>query len=240
MAQQQLDDAETRYEAARAGYESAVQTAKNLAADIDAADANMRLAERELRDALIKAPFDGYVQKRFVSPGVFVRVQTPVMSLVKIDPLKLVGEVPEHMEPWVSVGQTVELRVDAYPDRVVTGRIARISPAVNQQTRAFPLEATVPNPDGLLKPGTFARARIVSSRVNRILEVPMAALQYRYGVNRVFVVDRDHLVSHEVKLGDRLGDRVEIVAGLSPNDVIVVSDVEQLADGLKVAVARGE
>lgn len=235
LPNQQLDDAEGRYRSAKAGYDAAVQNARNLRADIDAGEANMHLAERELRDALVRAPFDGYVQKRLVSPGMFVRVQSPVMSLVKIDPLKLTGEVPERMAPWVRIGQTVQLRVDAYPDRVVAGTIARISPAVNQQTRAFPLEATVPNRDGLLKPGTFARARILSDKVDQVLAVPVGALQYRYGVNRVFIIKGDRLIAREVKTGDRLGDRMEITAGVQPGDRIVVGDVEPLADGLRVA-----
>lgn len=239
LPNQQLDDAEARYQAARANYDAAVQNARNLRADIDAGEANMHLAERELRDALVRAPFDGYVQKRLVSPGMFVRVQSPVMSLVKIDPLKLTGEVPERMAPWVRVGQTVELRVDAYPDRVVSGTIARISPAVNQQTRSFPLEATVPNRDGTLKPGTFARARIVSGKVDQVLAVPVAALQYRYGVNRVFIIKSDRLVAREVKTGDRLGDRMEITAGVQVGDRIVAEDVEPLADGLRVTPERG-
>jgi RND family efflux transporter MFP subunit len=235
LPNQQLDEAESRYQSAKAGYEASLQDARNLRADIDAGEANARLAERELRDAQVRAPFGGYIQKRLVAPGMFVRVQTPVMSLVKIDPLKATGEVPERLAPWVRVGQPVELRVDAYPDAVIGGTIARISPAVNEQTRAFPLEATVPNRDGRLKPGTFARARIVSDRVDRILAVPVTALQYRYGVNRVFVLKGDRLVAREVKTGDRLGDRMEVMSGIAAGDRIVASDVEQLADGLRAA-----
>lgn len=234
VSRQQLDDAEARYQTSKAGYDAALQNARNLRADVDAGEANMRLAERSLKDTFVRAPFDGYVQRRLVSPGVFVRVQTPVMTLVKLDPLKLTGEVPERMAPWVRVGQKVEIRVDAFPDRVLPGAIARISPAVNQQTRAFPLEATVPNAGGALKPGTFARARILSDRIDRIVAVPVASLQYRYGVNRIFVVKGDRLVAREVKLGDRLGDRMEITSGVQPGERIAVADVDALADGARV------
>ncbi len=235
LSQQQLDDAEARQQVARASHGTALQSARNFRADIDGSEANMRLAERELHDASIRAPFDGYIQKRLVSPGVFVRVQTPVMSLVKVNPLKLTGEVPERMVPWITVGQTVELRVDAYPERVIAGTISRISPAVSPQTRAFALEATVPNADGLLKPGTFARTRIATGKIDRILTLPVTALQYRYGVNRVFVVTGERLTSSEVKLGDRLGDIVEVVAGVKAGDRVVVSDVDRLAEGEKVS-----
>jgi multidrug efflux pump subunit AcrA (membrane-fusion protein) len=240
LPNQELEDAQTRLRSARAGYDAAVQNAKNLRAEIDASSAALRLAERELRDAEIRAPFDAYVQKRLVSPGQFVRVQTAVMSLVKTDPLKVVAEIPERMAPWVKVGQTFELRVDAYPDRVLTGSVARVSPGVTQQTRAFPFEGHVANPDGSLKPGGFARVRIASGQVDTVLSIPATALQVRYGVNRVFLVEGERLVAREVKLGDRLGDRFEVVSGVAAGDKVVVTDIERLAEGTRVTVQQSE
>jgi HlyD family secretion protein len=239
LSQEQVETAQAKYTTDKVAYDSALQGAKDLSADIDASRAAMRLAERELMDASIKAPFDGYVQKRFVSQGQFVQVQTPVMSLVKIDPLKLIAEVPEHMAPWVKVGGKVSLTVDAYPDRTIQGTVSRISPGVNQETRAFPLEATVPNRDGVLKPGTFARAHLDSDRVDQILTVPYAAIQNRYGANRLFVVKDDRVSSVEVKLGDRLGERVQIVDGIAVGAPIAVSDVDHLVDGARVQSASG-
>jgi RND family efflux transporter MFP subunit len=238
LARQQVDDAAAKLATAKAAYDSSLQNAKNLAADIEASDAALHLAERELADVSIKAPFDGYIQKRLVSPGQYVQVQTPVMNLVKVDPLKLMTEVPERMAPWVKVGGKVSVRVDAYPDREIAGTVSRISPAVNQQTRSFPVEAQVPNPDGLLKPGTFARVRMESDRLDRIITIPAAALQNRYGVNRVFEVRNGTLTPHEVKLGDRLGDRVEIIDGIAANQTIATSDVDLLAEGARVQPRR--
>jgi multidrug efflux pump subunit AcrA (membrane-fusion protein) len=177
--------------------------------DVDAANAAAKLAERQLRDASIRAPFDGHVQRRIVSLGELVKAQMPVMSIVRIDPLKVTAEIPEGLAPWVQAGQPVELQVDAYPDRMFTGKVSRISPAVNAQTRAFPFEALVPNGERLLKPGTFVKVKLTTDHVEPMLTLPYAALQYRYGVNRAFVIEGDHVVGKEVKLGDRLGDRVE-------------------------------
>src|SRR5205823_283033 len=155
-----LDDADATLHAKQASYDSALQTAKNLRADIDATDAAAKLADRQLRDTYIRAPFDGFVQKRLVSLGELVKNQTPVMSVVRIDPLKVVAEIPERMAPWIRTGQPVELYVDAFPGRAIAGRVSRISPAVNAATRAFPFEALVPNGGAAaLKPGTFARVR---------------------------------------------------------------------------------
>ena len=94
LPQQQMDDADAMLKAKKAAYESALQGSRNLRADIDAERANLKLAEAALRDATIRAPFDAFVQRRLVSPGEFVKTQTAVMSLVKVDPLKLRAEVP--------------------------------------------------------------------------------------------------------------------------------------------------
>jgi RND family efflux transporter MFP subunit len=234
VPKQTLDDAEATLRAKQAGYESAVQNSRNLRADIDGSSATLKLADRELRDATIRAPFDGYVQKRMVSPGEYVKAQAPVMSIVRLDPLKVIAEIPEAMAPWVAVGQPVDLRVDAFPDTVLHGKMSRISPAVNTQTRAFPFEALVPNADAKLKPGTFVRVRLATSRQEQVLTLPYSALQYRYGVNRAFVLKGDRLSAQEVKIGDRIGDRVEILSGVGPSDEVATSDVDNLADGLRV------
>lgn len=234
IPQQQMDDADATLKAKKAAYESSLQSARNLRADIDAEQANLKLAETGLRDAVIRAPFDAYVQRRLVSPGEFVKTQTAVMSLVKVDPLKLRAEVPEKMAPWVKVGQSMTLAVEAMPNTPVSGQIARLSPAVNPQTRSFPLEGRVPNAAGSLKPGGFARVHIVTDLVERVLTVPAAALQYRYGVNRVFVVKDGQLHATEIKIGDRVGDRVEVVSGVAAGEPIAAAEVEKLADGMRV------
>jgi len=238
VPRQTLDDAETMLQSKQASYDAALQNAKNLRADIDASGAAMKLADRQLRDTDIRAPFDGYVQKRLVSLGEYVKVQTPVMSVVRIDPLKVTAEIPEKMAPWIKIGEGVELNVDAYPDTPLTGKISRISPAVNTSTRAFPFEALVPNGDALLKPGTFARVHIVSGKIDRVLTVPYSAIQYRYGVNRVFVVNGDRLSARELRVGERIEDRIEVLSGVKAGESVALTDVDKLAEGTRVAVTK--
>jgi RND family efflux transporter MFP subunit len=235
VPRQALDDADATLRTKQATYESALQNAKNLTADIDASNAMLKLAARELRDASIRAPFDGYVQKRLVSIGEYVQSEAPVMSIVRVDPLKVIAEIPERMAPWIEVNQPVDLRVDAFPDKTFTGKVSRISPAVNPQTRAFPFEALVPNGDAQLKPGTFAQVHIETSLTETVLTIPYAALQYRYGVNRAFVVKDNRLAGRELKLGDRVGERIEILGGIAAGDLVALTDVDTLTDGLKVA-----
>jgi RND family efflux transporter MFP subunit len=239
VPRQTLDDADAVLQSKKASYELSLQNAKNLQANIAAADAAMKLADRQLRDTYIRAPFDGYVQRRFVNVGQLVKgsgTPVPVMAVVRVDPLKVTSEIPEKMVPWISVGQIVELHVDAYPDKAIAGKMSRISPTVNSATRAFPFEALVPNGDALLKPGTFARVKVQTNKVDQVLTLPYSALQYRYGVNRVFVVNGDRLVAKELRVGERLGDRIEIVSGINPGEPVAMTDVDKLVDGLKVSV----
>jgi membrane fusion protein (multidrug efflux system) len=236
LPRQALDDADTALRSKQAAYDSALQNAKNLAADIDANNAMLKLAERELRDASIRAPFDGYVQKRLVSIGDFVKAQAPVMTVVRMDTLKATGEIPEKMAPWVQVGQQVELSVDAFPGKKITGTVSRISPAVNTSTRAFSFEATVPNDDHLLKPGTFAKVHVPTTLIEPVMTIPYAAMQYRYGVYRAFTTNGDRLALHELKTGDRVGDRMEILDGIALGDQVAMTDVDNLADGQRVTL----
>jgi len=236
IPQQTLDDAQTTLRLKAAAYDASLQEAKNLQADIDASEAAMKLAERHLEDASIRAPFDGYVQQRMVSLGELVKAQMPVMNVVRVDPLKLRSEIPERMAPWVKVGQPVTLRVDAYPEKTFTATVSRISPAVTTETRTFPFEALAPNAEALLKPGTFARVRLETSLVEQVLTIPYAAMQYRYGVYRAFAVEGDRLDARELKTGDRVGDRMEILAGLTVKDRVAVTEVDTLNDGMKIAL----
>lgn len=234
LSRSDLETAQTRFDTAKAAHDQALASARQLRADIEAQSSSLRLAQRELRDAVIRAPFDGYVAERLVSPGQFVQPQAPVMRIVRLQPLKLTAEVPEKFAPWIETGREMAVKVDAFPQQVFAGKVVRIAPGVNLKSRAFAIEGEVPNPDGKLKPGTFARVQITTDRVERAVTIPVAAIQSRYGTNRVFVVKDGQVTGREVVLGDRLGDRVEVSQGLEPGTQIVAADVEQLADGMKV------
>lgn len=238
VPKQLLDDAATALQSKQASYDLSLQTAKNLRASIQGSEASMKLADRQLRDTEIRSPFDGIVEKRLVNLGELVKTQMPVMAVVRVDPLKVIAEIPEKMAPWIKDGQPVELYVDAYPDQTFIGKVSRISPAVNTATRAFPFEALVPNHDARLKPGTFARVHIESGKLDNVLTLPYATMQYRYGVNRVFVVEGDTLAMRELKVGDRLGERIEILSGVKAGEQVAATDVDKLTDGAKVSINR--
>ena len=234
---QELERAATQLETATAAHEAALAASRNLRAELTAREAALNGATRELQATTVRAPFEGVVAERLVSQGQFVQEQTPLVRIVRLHPLRLVAEIPERFGPAIRVGQTLSVRVDAYPDAPVEGRVTRISPDVNLKSRAFTIEGEVPNPNGTLKPGTFARLRIVTDRVDRTLSIPVTAVQTRYGRSLVFVVHNGSLVASEIKLGDRLGANVEILSGVEPGASIVVENVEGLSEGMVVTTA---
>ncbi len=160
------------------------------------------------------------------------------MTVVRVDPLKVRADIPERMAPWIRIGQAVALKVDAFPERSFNATVTRISPSVETATRTFAFEADTPNDGAMLKPGTFVRVHLDTALDEQVLTIPYAAMQYRYGVNRVFVVTGDTLAARELKLGDRQGDRIEIAAGVKAGEVIAVTDVDILVNGEKVSLRR--
>ncbi|MFN0087506.1 MAG: efflux RND transporter periplasmic adaptor subunit [Blastocatellia bacterium] len=239
IARQVFDEAEAKFTAAKATYDLAAQQVENMRASMQQTQATLNLASKRLRDTSIRAPFAGRVKSREVTVGQYLKIQAPVMTIVNVDPLRVRLNVPEKMSPWVRAGREVWLRLEAFPGREFTGRISRINPAVEEKTRTFEIEALVANPRAELKPGSFVKSTIQSDKVDSILTIPYNAATYLFGAYKVFVIEGGRVREREVKLGDRLGDRVEILEGLRLEDSIAVAEGAQtLKDGVEVDVVR--
>ena len=235
IPRQNFDEDEANYKAAQATYDLAVQDVRNLQAAVKQERAMRDLANKKLHDTNILAPFGGYVKERDVTEGQYLKVQTPVMAIVNVDPMRVRLKVPEKMAAWVPVGQLVTLSVEAYPDRTFSGKIWRINPSVDQQTRTFDAEALVENHQGILKPGFFVKASIPSTKVDQVLFVPQKALSYAYGIYKVYAVTKENrLKESEVKLGDRLGEDVELIDGVRAGDRLALP-----VEGQELAVKDG-
>src|SRR5262245_6259629 len=239
LPKQNFDEAESRYNAAKAAYDLSVQTVQNMRAQLAQSRAATALAQKKVSDSIIRAPFAGQIKERSVTQGQYLKVQTPVMVIVNIDPMRVRLKVPEKMAAWVKTGQQVTVSVEAYPDRTFTGKISRINPSVEQQTRAFEVEALIENNQSLLKPGFFVKATIPSSFVVDALFVPQDALLYTYGVYKVFVLEGNTLKEREVKIGERSGEEVEIVEGLAQGErLALAAKGKELKDGAAVEVVN--
>lgn len=233
---EELDQAEARYNSLRATLDLTRHQVQNLVSQVSQHQAAVGLARKRLRDTSVKAPFDGAIRERQVELGQYVKPQTPLFGLVDIDPLRLRAEVPEKMSPWVQVGNPVEVRVEAHLGRVFIGRVSRISPSVDQQKRTFGIEALIPNHEGLLRPGFYAKAAIVTGKKEQVLLIPSQAVLYAYGTNKAFVVEGGKASARELKLGERVGGEVEVVEGLRPDEQVAVSELDRLDNGTPVQI----
>ncbi|MBP7864844.1 MAG: efflux RND transporter periplasmic adaptor subunit [Acidobacteria bacterium] len=239
IPQQAYDQAEARHKTARAAYDLAIQAVENQRAQVTQLLAAVALAQKKLSDAVIRAPFAGQIRERAVTQGQYLKIQAPVMVVVNTDPLKVRLKIPEKMAGWVRAGQDLTLTVEAWPGRPFTARTSRINPSVDPQTRSFEVEALLANPGGQLKPGFFVKASLPSERLEKGLFIPASALRYAYGIYKVYTVEGNTLKERDVKIGEKEGDRVEIVEGLAGGQTVAIPAPGQaLRDQAAVKVER--
>lgn len=232
-----LDQAQARLQSMQATYDATLNQTRNLIQEVERYKAQLDLQRKKLRDTTVKAPFAAYVKDRQVTAGQFVRLNTPLFTLVKIDPIRLRIEVPERMAPWVKVGQMAEVIVEAFQDRKFEAKVWRISPTVDQTKRTFIVEALIQNPKNELKPGSYARARLVTDKSENIKIVPLRAVNYVLGTNKAFVVKSDSTIdAREVELGDRFPGEIEILKGVEDGEQVATSNLGRLDSGVKVQI----
>lgn len=238
MSQVDYDTSETRLKVAEANYQAAIDGVRSLKASLQDRRAAFELAQKKLNDAVVRAPVAGSIAERLVQPGEYIRENTPVATIVQMNPLKLKTAIQERHAGLIRGGQTVEFFVEAFPDRKFIGKIAYVSPAVDQTTRTFPVEAIVDNPDRVLKPGFFARGTALTKVDANVLAVPETAISTLAGVSTVYVIEHDKARQQQVSLGARQDRLVEIVAGLKGDETLATTNLNQLATGVAVRVER--
>lgn len=208
------------------------------AADIQRLEAALEAARKKLQDTTIRAPIGGAIAKRHVNLGEFVKDGTPLLTLVVSDPLKYTGTVPERFAPEVRVGQTLQLSVEAHPGQTFAGQVTRVAPAVDVQTRSLALEARVPNPDGRLRPGFFAKGAVLTRTDQAVTFVPAEAVTYFVGITKVFVVTDGKAEERLVKPGARQGAWIEILEGVTAGEAVATTNLPQLFNGVRVTVVQ--
>jgi len=226
---------------ARTQAETAAASVHVSRATLAEAQAQLAVAEKAVEDVVVKAPFSGYISQRRVSVGEYVQPSTAVVTLMRLDPLRLRLTIPAVQAGQLQSGQRVTATVDAFPDRVFSGRVTALSPAIAAESRSFVVEARVANPQALLKPGMFAVANIDQGRTQRSVLVPQRAVIEDVNTNsfRVFVVDGDGRARlRVVQLAARQGQpgRVKVRAGIDEGDRVALTNLADLYDGAPVSV----
>ena len=229
-----LDQASSRRASANAAYDAIINQTRNLIQEVERFKAILELQRKKLRDTTIYAPFRAFVKDRQITLGQYVKANTPMFTLVKIDPVRLRIDVPERMAPWVKTNQVVTVSLEAFEGRQFTGTISRISPTVDQNKRTFVVEALIANPKGELKPGSYARAHLPTQKTEKVTLVPSKAVNYVLGSNKVFVISGGVVEARDVKLGERFKDDVEILEGVSGGEQVATTQLAKLDTGTSV------
>jgi RND family efflux transporter MFP subunit len=218
---EEFEQAVAAEQVAAARHASALNAVLEKIAYIQVRTVELSLAEQQLADAEIVAPFDGQVQQRHVAPGTFVQIGDPIVTLVRSSKLRFRGTLPERHAHKLALGQEVTIHIDAASE-AIAAKVTRISPVIEQQVRSVMFEALVDNRDGQLGAGTFAEAEVVVDPDATAILIPQSALVEFAGVEKVWkVVDS---IAHEepVQTARREDDWVEIIAGLTAGDTILV------------------
>jgi membrane fusion protein (multidrug efflux system) len=207
-------------------------------AEVDRAKATLAISKEKLTRTKVYSPLSGAVKEKRVSVGDYVRNGTPLLQLIKINPLKLNFTISEKDAASIKIGQEVAFSVDSYADKKFKGRVSLLYPNVEERTRTLQGEALVPNADHLLKPGYFASTLIYTEKPREVVLAPITALLYDNAVIRIFVVDGDKARERVIKIGGKYGEFVEVLEGLKAMEQIVVVGQNNLSEGVKVNVAR--
>jgi RND family efflux transporter MFP subunit len=232
ISNEAFDQTETEQELATQRYRQALLLIRQAFRACETAQAKVAILEKAVADTTIRAPFDGWVAERHVAVGEQISSgmqATKVVTLVRINPLRLALTVPQQDIKQIRFGQTVLFRVDTYPDREFKGQVQFITPAVND-TRSMIVEAVVPNPECELRPGLFATAKLELPGRQSGMFVPASAVVKSDEVGKVFVVRDGAAREVVVSLGEEVGGKIEVRTGLTGRERVIVHP-EGIKDG---------
>jgi multidrug efflux system membrane fusion protein len=221
-------------------------TADAAQATFDQANAGIAKTQAIISQKLVRAPFDGELGVRHVEIGQFLTAGTQIVTLTDLSQIYANFTATEKDSAKLSVGQTVRLAVDAYPGKVFEGKITTIEPQINTDTRNIHVQATIDNPDHILKPGMFVTTTVVLPDKAAVVTVPETAVDYTLYGDSVYLITEKKaedgstsltVVRTFVRTGDRISGRAVITSGLKPGDRVVAVGQLKLQSGSAVAIS---
>ena len=233
-----LEKAQVRRMASEAHRQTVIEGVIQLRAQLVERQAELAMARQYMDDLIIRAPFPGAVTKRLTSIGEYLPANAPVAALVRQNPVRIRLEVPERLAPKIRAGQRIDISLGGGAVRR-SGRVLRLSPAIEAQNRSLLLEGELPNADGALRPGTFVEATIIVNPNAEGIAAPANAMISFAGTERMFVVKDGKLDERLIRTARRLpGERIEVVEGLKSGDTLVLDVTERMIQGMKVTVVE--
>jgi RND family efflux transporter MFP subunit len=241
IAEQELDDSLAKDQDSEAKVDSDKAALAEAESQLAVAEADLQRMTAMEDYTHVTAPFAGVVTKRYADTGTMIQAGTssdtqsmPVVQLAEYTKLRLVVPVPESAVPELQLGSIVRVHVTAM-NRDFEGQVARFADALSDETRTMHTEIDVKNPDGALKEGMYAEAKLILKQHKNALTVPIQALDRNSSGATVLIVDpQGRVEKRQVKLGVESSDRVEVVAGLTDNDRVIVGNRGEFHEGERV------
>lgn len=230
------DTAASRLLVAEGRYQASLEEVGDRQALLAQRKSELELARQQLADTTLYSPMDGAVRERKTSVGEFLPAGAPVAGLVRVHPLRLKVSVPERESAIIKAGQAVRVKVEG-DETEHAGRVVRLSPVIEKQNRTLNVEAEVDNRQGRIKAGSFARTEILIDAQQQVVLAPASAIITFAGIEKVIGVKEGRAIERRVRSGRHAGQRVEIVEGLAPGDLIV-AEPGNLSGGQPVIVLK--
>src|SRR5438270_7671647 len=216
----EFEAADANFKVAESKYQDALEEISNRQGLLAQRRSELAIARQALADTTVVAPFDGVVQEKRASVGEYLAAGAPVVNIVRVNPLRFRGEVPDREAASVRAGQPVRVTVEG-DARLYAGRIVRLSPVINQQNRVLVVEAEIANP-GSLRPGGFARAEIVTNGGDTAITVPASAVVTFAGIEKVITVEDGKAREKPVTTGRRADTWTEVLSGVGVGEPVVL------------------
>ncbi len=222
------DQAKTQFETAKEQRHQALHQAEQLYKSYSVAQARLKSLEKAVADTTITAPFSGWVAEKYVSTGERVTTSpmgagAKIVSLVKLDPLRLALTVPQQFAGLVTQGQQVKFTVDGFPDKTFHGEVKFIGPSMESSSRSLTVEAIVANPGQELRPGLFASAELVLPGKEDRFVIPASAVVTSDEVTRVYTLRDGKVVEKVVAVEEQKDGRAYIKSGLAADDAVITA-----------------
>jgi membrane fusion protein (multidrug efflux system) len=219
-------------------YDDVVTRLSLTEAEVERAKASLAIARLKLSKTKITSPLACVVKEKRVSAGDFVKNGTSLLVIIQSNPIKLRFTVPEKDVGRLKINQEVILKVDGFPGSEYKGKVNIIFPNIEEKTRTLQVEALVPNNNGILKPGLFAKVTLYTDGERDTIVVPVTALLYEAEKVKVFIIEGDRAKEREVKLGSKYGELMEIIDGVKEGEKVVAIGQQNLSEGAKVSVQQ--
>jgi RND family efflux transporter MFP subunit len=240
ISQDRYNEIEKAYRAQQAALESVNDELRTQWASMESIRADVAMMQKKLGDTTLRAPCDGVVSQKHISPGQYVKDNAPIVTLVKTYPLRLRVDVPESASGQVKTGTTLVFTTEGLPGETFQAVVRESNPSLDARSRSLQVEARLTKGDARLRPGMFAQVRLVVEKSSAMLLVPKAAVYSIAGLSKVFAVRDNKAVEFRVVPGEERDGMIELPAGtVKDGEIVATSNQAALITGTPVRVVGG-